>query len=136
MIRIYDFDALSPEQILNRDLRAEKNVEDVVDSIIADVRARGDAALKEYALKFDGAEIDNLQVTQEEIDAAFAATDPDFLETLRMAAANIEAFHRQQVHKNFVMNEQDGVILARNIPLSKRRGSMCPAALRLTPPPS
>ena len=133
MIRIYDFDSLSPEQILNRDLRAEKNVEDVVDAIIADVRARGDAALKEYALKFDGAEIDNLQITQEEIDAAFAATDPDFLETLRMAAANIEAFHRQQVHKNFVMNEQDGVILGQKYTPIEKAGVYVPGGTAAYP---
>ena len=42
MIKLYNFDELRPEEILNRDIRAEKNVEDVVDGIIADVRARGD----------------------------------------------------------------------------------------------
>ena len=72
MIKLYDFDSLKPEEILNRDIRAEKNVEDVVDAILADVRTRGDEALKEYALKFDGAEIEKLQVTQEEIEDAFA----------------------------------------------------------------
>ena len=76
MIKLYNFDELRPEEILNRDIRAEKNVEDVVDGIIADVRARGDDALKDYALKFDGAKIDALQVTQEEIDEAFAGMDP------------------------------------------------------------
>ena len=106
MIKLYNFDELRPEEILNRDIRAEKNVEDVVDGIIAEVRARGDEALKEYALKFDGAKIDDLQVTQAEIDEAFANMDPYFLETLREAAANIERFHRQQVHKNFVMNDK------------------------------
>ena len=69
MIKLYNFDELRPEEILNRDIRAEKNVEDVVDGIIDEVRARGDEALKEYALKFDGAKIDDLQVTQAEIDA-------------------------------------------------------------------
>ena len=103
MIKLYDFDSLKPEEILNRDIRTEKNVEDVVDAILADVRTRGDEALKEYALKFDGAEIENLQVTQEEIEDAFANMDPYFLETLKEAAANIESFHRQQVHKNFVV---------------------------------
>ena len=83
MIKLYNFDELKPEEILNRDIRAEKNVEDVVDAIIADVRARGDDALKDYALKFDGATIENLQVTQAEIDEAFAGMDPYFLETLR-----------------------------------------------------
>ena len=40
MIKLYNFDELKPEEILNRDIRAEKNVEDVVDAIIADVRTR------------------------------------------------------------------------------------------------
>ena len=75
MIKLYNFDELKPEEILNRDIRAEKNVEDVVDGIIADVRARGDEALKDYALKLDGAKIDALQVTQEEIEDAFANMD-------------------------------------------------------------
>ena len=73
MIKLYNFDELKPEEILNRDIRAEKNVEDVVDAIIADVRARGDDALKDYALKFDGAAIENLQVTQAEIDEPLRA---------------------------------------------------------------
>ena len=38
MIKLYNFDELRPEEILNRDIRAEKNVEDVVDGIIAEVR--------------------------------------------------------------------------------------------------
>ena len=95
MIKLYNFDELKPEEILNRDIRAEKNVEDVVDGIIADVRARGDESLKEYALKFDGAKLDNIQVTQEEIEEAFANMDGYFLETLREAAANIEERNRE-----------------------------------------
>ena len=122
MIKLYNFDELKPEEILNRDIRAEKNVEDVVDGIIADVRARGDDALKDYALKFDGAKIDALQVTQEEIDEAFANMDPYFLETLREAAANIESFHRQQVHKNFVVNDKPGIVLGQKYtPIEKGR---------------
>ena len=76
MIKLYNFDELKPEEILNRDIRAEKNVEDVVDAIIADVRARGDEALKEYALKFDGAQLEDLQVTRQEMDDALASMDP------------------------------------------------------------
>ena len=79
MIKLYNFDELKPEEILNRDIRAEKNVEDVVDAIIADVRARGDEALKEYALKFDGAQLEDLQVTRQEMDDALASMDPYFL---------------------------------------------------------
>ena len=126
MIKLYNFDELKPEEILNRDIRAEKNVEDVVDGIIADVRARGDEALREYALKFDGAQLDNIQVTQEEIEEAFANMDGYFLETLREAAANIEAFHRQQVHKNFVMNDKPGIVMGQKYTPIEKAGVYVP----------
>lgn len=64
MIRLYDFDEVRPEEILNRDIRAEADVEATVDAIIADVRARGDAALIEYAAKFDHAELTDVRVSQ------------------------------------------------------------------------
>ena len=88
MIRIFEFDALKPEEILNRDIRAEASVEATVDAIIADVRARGDAALKDYALKFDHAQLDELRVSQAEIDEAFEAAGEDFVTTLKMAAGS------------------------------------------------
>ena len=133
MIKLYNFDELKPEEILNRDIRAEKNVEDVVDAIIADVRARGDDALKDYALKFDGAAIENLQVTQAEIDEAFAGMDPYFLETLRQAAENIEQFHRQQVHKNFVMNDRPGIVLGQKYTPIEKAGVYVPGGTAAYP---
>ena len=133
MIKLYNFDELKPEEILNRDIRAEKNVEDVVDGIIADVRARGDEALKEYALRFDGAKLESLQVTQEEIEEAFAGMDGYFLETLREAAANIEAFHRQQVHKNFVMNDKPGIVLGQKYTPIEKAGVYVPGGTAAYP---
>ena len=94
MIKLYNFDELKLEEILNRDIRAEKNVEDVVDGIIADVRARGDDALKDYALKFDGAKIDALQVTQEEIDEAFAG-ESRYRNRTQSASCSIEPESRR-----------------------------------------
>lgn len=120
MIRIYDFDALKPGEILNRDIRAEEDVNAAVDAILAEVRAGGDAALRRYAARFDGAELDSLLVTEEEIAEAVAATDPEFLKTLEMAAANIRSFHEQQVHRNFILSERDGVVMGqRYTPIEK-----------------
>ena len=135
MIRIYEFDKIKPEEILNRDLRAEKNVETVVDAIIADVRARGDAALVDYAARLDGAALteDTLQVTQAEIDAAFAGMDPYFLETLRMAAKNIEAFHKQQVHKDIVVTQQPGVVLGQKYTPIEKAGVYVPGGTAAYP---
>lgn len=136
MIAIYQLEDLQPEQILNRDLRAEQDVEAVVDAIIADVRARGDVALKEYALKFDKAQVQDLQVTQAEIDAAFQGMDQYFLETLQMAAKNIEAFHQQQVHKDMVMQGapgQTGVVLGQKYTPIEKAGVYVPGGTAAYP---
>ena len=108
-------------------------MEDVVDAILADVRTRGDEALKEYALKFDGANLENLQVTQEEIEDAFSNMDPYFLETLKEAAANIESFHRQQVHKNFVVNDKPGIVLGQKSPPIEKAGIYVPGGTAAYP---
>ena len=48
MMRIYKFDQLTPETILNRNIQTEENVDAAVDAVLAAVRANGDAALREY----------------------------------------------------------------------------------------
>ena len=120
MIRILDFNALRPQDILNRDIRAEEDVSAAVDAILADVRQNGDEALRRYAEKFNGVKLDRLEVTPEEWDAAVDSVDPDFLETLRQAADNIRAFHEKQVHENFVLTRPDGVLMGqRYTPIEK-----------------
>ncbi|MCI6567475.1 MAG: histidinol dehydrogenase [Dysosmobacter sp.] len=120
MIRILDFNVLRPQDILNRDIRAEEDVSAAVDAILADVRQNGDAALRRYAEKFNGAALDRPEVTPGEWDAAVDSVDPDFLETLRQAADNIRAFHEKQVHENFVLTRPDGVLMGqRYTPIEK-----------------
>ncbi|MBQ9951207.1 MAG: histidinol dehydrogenase [Clostridia bacterium] len=111
MIRRYNLSEITIDQILCRDIREEKNVDAIVDEIIADVRANGDAALKWYAEKFDRARLDALEVTGEEIDAAFARVDKKFIETLELARDNIREFHRHQIHENFVITGKNGTVM-------------------------
>ena len=126
MIRLYEFDALRPEEILNRDLRAEHDVEQAVKAILEDVRVRGDAALLEYAKKFDGASLDGLQVSEAEMQAALDKTDPDFLQTLQQAAENIRAFHSRQIHRDFVISKENGVVLGQKYTPIEKAGVYVP----------
>lgn len=120
MIRITPFNALAPGEILTRDNRAEPSVSAAVDAILAGVRQKGDEALFAYARQFDHAELIDLAVSEEEIEAAFAACEPEFLETLRQAAANIRAFHAQQLHKDLLFTPRPGVVLGqRYTPLGR-----------------
>ena len=120
MIRIYEFDALAPEEILNRDIQAEEDVSAAVDAVLANVKANGDAALRAYTETFDGVALTDLQVSQEEMDAALASLDPDFLKTLEMSAENIRHFHEQQVHRDFVLTDKPGIVMGqRYTPIEK-----------------
>lgn len=111
MMRILDFDSLSPEAFLNRDIQAEEDVSAAVDEIIQEVRRRGDGALRDYTRRFDGAELQDLWVSAEEFDAARRAVDPYFLETLKEAAENIRRFHERQRHNDFVLTDRSGIVM-------------------------
>jgi len=111
MMKILEFDGLPPEALLNRDIQAEEDVSAAVDAVIAAVRERGDAALREYTRRFDGAELNVLRVTEAELDAALEAVDGYFLETLREAAENIRRFHERQRHNDFVLTDRPGVVM-------------------------
>ena len=84
MIKIYE-GGLKPEEIFDR--TEEKNtVGEIVADIIANVRKNGDAALREYSEKFDGAKLDSLEVSAQEIDDAFNALEPEFVDIIKEAA--------------------------------------------------
>ncbi len=138
MIRLYDFDEVRPEEILNRDIRAEADVEATVDAIIADVRARGDAALIEYAAKFDHAELTDVRVSQEEIDEAFAElekTDPEFITTLKMAVRTSATSTSSSCTKTLSSTTDPALCWGRSTPPSSGRAFTCRAAQRRTRPP-
>ena len=120
MIPILKLKDLSEEQILNRDIQAEENVSAAVDAVIEAVRKNGDTALLEYTEKFDGVKLSDLQVSDGEIARAVMQVAPGLLETLRQAAANIEAFHRAQVRRDLVLTDKQGIVLGqRYTPIEK-----------------
>lgn len=116
MIKIFRDYAVS--DILSREIDDYGEYEEVVKGILADVRARGDEALKEYGKKFDGAELDSLEVTEEEFAAAEGALSEDYKRVVRTSAENIAAFHSHQVREGFEVRK-DGVLLGQKYtPLS------------------
>ena len=100
MIKIYAWGQVSREQIFARGTAAA-DVSGKVAEIIARVRQQGDEALLAYAREFDKAELTSLEVSQAEIDAAFASVEPRFLAVLNKAAANIRAYHEKQLRQAY-----------------------------------
>lgn len=120
MIKIYQYADMNPEEIFNRKVEQNDEVEAIVAGIIDRVRKEGDAALTDYAWQFDHCRLDALEVSDEEIQAAFERTDKEFIKTLEMAAQNIRAFHSRQIRKNFMINDQEGVVLGQRVmPIEK-----------------
>ncbi len=92
---------------------ASADVEQAVRAIIADVAARGDAALAELTQKFDRLDPGKigLRVTAAELDAATAACDKEALDALTLARDRIETYHRRQLPKDDRWTDPLGVEL-------------------------
>ncbi|MDY3692596.1 MAG: histidinol dehydrogenase [Dysosmobacter sp.] len=128
MIPILQFDRLAPEDILNRDIQAEEDVSAAVDAVLAAVKAKGDAALKAYTKQFNGVELEDLQVSEAELDGAWRGLDPEFIRTLELAAENIRRFHEHQVHKDFVLTDRPGILMGQRYTPIEKVGICVPSA--------
>ena len=121
MIKIYDSEKMAVSDIIDRsESKSSAEIEKIVSDIIATVRRDKDEALRFYSKKFDKAELESFEVTEEEIEEAVSCADKKFLEVLEKAKENIAAFHKRQVRNNFMINENSGVILGQKIiPIEK-----------------
>ncbi|MEN6411671.1 MAG: histidinol dehydrogenase [Veillonellales bacterium] len=94
----------------------------VVDKIVADVRAQGDAAILHFSRIIDGVELsaETLEVSQAEFSAAAEKIDPAVRDSLRKAVANVRRFHSEQVPKSWLTYREHGSMLGQNcIPLDR-----------------
>ena len=132
MIRILRMDEISENEIFERNDSAA-DVSDIVAGIVADVRARGDAALLEYTERFDHAVLRSLQVSKEEFDEAMALVDPRMQAVLKKAAASIRAFHNEQRRSGFILNDRKGVVMGQKVLPLERVGIYVPGGTATYP---
>lgn len=81
-----------------------------VKTVLDDVKARGDEAVREYELKFDKAELASLAVSKEEIDEAENLVDAQLKEAICLAHYNIKSFHEAQRFSEVRVETQPGVV--------------------------
>lgn len=132
MIRILKYGDVPVTEIFARTEPA-LNVDGIVTEIIADVRKNGDKALLAYCEKFDKAKLEDLQVSEEEINEAAMSVEPRFLEILQKAADNIRNFHGRQVRNSFVISEENGVVVGQKIIPVDRAGLYVPGGTAAYP---
>ncbi|MBR1888697.1 MAG: histidinol dehydrogenase, partial [Candidatus Methanomethylophilus sp.] len=119
--------------ISNRKNETDK-VKDIVEGIIEQVKTQGDKALIELTEKFDKVKLKHLQVTRDEIDAAYEKLDQEVIDELENAAYNISRFHRMQLPPDMWTTEvEPGITLGiKSTPLN-RVGCYIPGGLAAYP---
>ena len=79
--------------------------------IVAEVRKRGDEALREYSKKFDGVAVEDFRVPEEDVERAYESIDPSVIEALETAAESIRRFHERLKPQSMFDADSDGALL-------------------------
>ncbi len=132
MIKILKCKEVQKEEIFARN-NPVTSVSNVVSNIIQTVVAKGDEALKEYSEKFDKVELSSLEVSQAEIENAYALADKKFIEILKEAGENIKAFHSRQKRDGFEIKKENGIIIGQKITPIERVGLYVPGGTAAYP---
>ncbi len=117
------------KEIFQRDLSAEE----AVAQIVADVRREGDAALRDYAERIDGAPLETLSVPADALEAAYLAQPADLRDALHLAAGRIRAFHERESHQSWLDWDEEGGALGQVIRPLQRVGVYVPGGTAAYP---
>ena len=132
MIKIYKYGEVPNETLFIRSPLFQ-DVGAVVTEILNRVQEEGDAALKYYTKKFDGADLSDLIVSNEEIEEAFASTSEEYRKVLQQAWDNIAEYHSHQIRPGFVMTRENGVVLGQKITPIEVSGCYVPGGRAVYP---
>lgn len=106
---------------------------EAVQSILSEVRARGDAAVRDFTKRFDRAELDDLRIPDEMYEAAYSQVTPAFVAALREAIVNIRVYHEAQKRTSWMLPSADGSLLGQIVRPLKRVGVYVPGGLAPLP---
>ena len=102
-----------PEEILDsieKIFGSRIGPDEAVRRILANVRAGGDAAVRNWTERLDGVSLDDLRVDPQTILRESADVAPEVYDALVLAAERIENFHRRQPNQSWIQNDDDGTV--------------------------
>ncbi len=109
-MKIYKYPTPSEwPEIISRPRLDLTKLNETVATVLSDIRQRGDAAVREYELKFDKAQLDNLAVTEQEMDEAEKTVSNELRDAIILAHHNIKVFHISQRFVGQKVKTQEGV---------------------------
>ncbi|CAZ98650.1 histidinol dehydrogenase [Zobellia galactanivorans] len=109
MKKIYSPDRSEWNRILERPTQTVADIEQTVEAIFKEVRANGDATLRKYTEKFDGVVLENIVVSEDEIEEASALVSQELKDAIQLAKNNIEVFHKAQKTSKVSVETANGV---------------------------
>ncbi len=133
MMRIAKGNQVDVRKLVARDAAVDQAIDASAREIVDAVRRDGDEAVRRYTALFDQVEISAIELPPWALDEALAIMDPDFVETLQQAAANIEAYHARQARNSYIISETEGVILGQRILPLARAGLYVPGGTAAYP---
>lgn len=110
------------DELIKRSPNHYGEYEAIVSDIVENIKNNGDQALFEYTAKFDkfALNTDNIRVTENEIEEAYASISSEYIEVMKEAFENIKAYHEMQVRNSWFSTKPDGSILGQRItPIAK-----------------
>ena len=132
MIKIEKYDKKRGANVFIRRMNADPRVTASVAAIVEDVKERGDEAVREYSLKFDGW-AGEMPVSESEWAEGAAKCDAFLLQVMKEAAQNIADFHRRQIPQGFEVEKANGVILGQKVTPLERVGIYVPGGTAAYP---
>lgn len=120
-------------QLAARSQETDRRVTESVERILEDVRMRGDEAVEEYTLRFDGTRPLLAPIGREELKKLAESCDPDVYAAMERAKKNIEDFHRRQLQQSWLTTQANGVILGQRIRGLNRVGVYVPGGTAAYP---
>lgn len=121
------------EQIRLRSEEKDQLVDARVAKILEQVKTRGDIAVDEYTVQFDGVLPEKRELNRDDMQELAKSCDPEFISALERAASNIRDFHQRQAQQSWLTTRADGVLMGQRVRGLQRVGIYVPGGTAAYP---
>jgi len=129
LVKILDARETDPRELVDQLRRPggflSEKIRDAAQSIVSDVRDRGDEALLEYTERFDGVRLERIRVPAEEMERARTGLSPEVEESFGVAVENVRFFHKRELDRPFETS-RNGATMGQRVRPVKRAGIYVP----------
>ena len=137
MLRLMKFTEENKTSLI-KELKGRETDDDLeivgkVSNILSNVKRFGDKALIEMTKEFDGVDLKELEVKDEDLENAFKLVEKEFINVLEEAAENIRYYHENQKSRGYILNKEDGIYMGQRVIPLERVGVYVPGGTAVYP---